>query len=60
MRKFFEANPEQLRRSENKDFYETYLAPALNPSEQYFADEARFLGFYSDGKSLVPWKDDSD
>jgi hypothetical protein len=60
MRKFFEANPEQLRRSENKEFYETYLASALNPSEQYFADEVRFLGFYGDAKSLAPWKDDSD
>jgi hypothetical protein len=60
MRKFFETNPEQLRRPENKEFYEAYLAAALSPSEQYFADDTRFLGFCSDGKALVPWKGDSD
>ena len=60
MRTFFESNPEQLRRPENRDFYEAYLASALNPSEQYFADDALFIGFYSDGNTLHPWKDSSE
>jgi hypothetical protein len=60
LRKFFQENPEQLRRSENKGFYDMYLAAASNPSEQYFADDTRFIGFTGDGKDLAPWKNDPD
>ena len=55
MRAFFFENPEQLNSPSSKAFYDDYLAGAPNPSPNYFDDDARFLGFVTDGKDLAPW-----
>ena len=54
MRSFFIENADQLRESENQDFYDEYLAEATNPSDAYWND-VRWLGFVSDVKRLLPY-----
>ncbi len=51
MRAFFIENPQQLCRSESREFYDEYLAEATNPSDAYWTDE-RWLGFVTDGARL--------
>ncbi len=54
MRLFFHENPDQLSSADNRSFYDEYLADASSPSPNYFSeDEARWLGFLSDGKRLL-------
>jgi len=53
MRAFFIENADQLRKSENQEFYDKYLAEATNPSDAYWTDE-RWLGFATDGQRLLP------
>jgi hypothetical protein len=53
MRAFFIENADQLRKSENQEFYDEYLAEATNPSDAYWTDE-RWLGFVTDGERLLP------
>jgi hypothetical protein len=60
MRTFFHDHPEQLTDQTNRDFYDTYLPDAPDPSPNYSADyEVWWMGFLRDGNSLVAWNKES-
>ena len=54
MRVFFHEHPDQLGNRRNREFYDEYLAKAVDPSPNYFGDdEVLWMGFLTDAAALT-------